>query len=263
MCVTLVYKANNQAPPDETAMQLELKVWGYSLENVPDAHLAECFKRAFRAKRDDFMLKASAVLREWDLYREELVALATVNREHILMLPPGTVTPIHLSAFKARHNLPEDWALGDPYPPESDLYGVPVQRQAVWVANDIPDDPKWHRRTKKPWELYPNESNPARSMVNGREFLWWVDTCKGLDCPGYIIEHKGPGGTWMKQKPCPDHGWKLRGMPVEPLPTAERMPGLPISPDFTPTADEDAAIRASLRHAEPEPVEDEYADLPF
>lgn len=275
----MVYLAQHQNVPEGDALQAEVKVWGYSLEDIPDAHLGECFRRAFAAKRDDYMLKAPAVLREWDAYREELVALATLNRDHLLMLPAPASTPITLKAFRARHNLPADWELGQPYPPESDLYGVPAERPGkVWVEEPVPYDPRWYRRTKKPWELYPTQDRPQRSMVRGVEFVWWVDACVGQACPGYILEHKGPGGVWLEQRPCPDHGWKLKGQPVEPMPVPAYVPRADerTAPAIMP--EEDAYIRARVTQRaeqassvrvdvaellfEVEPADD-YDDIPF
>lgn len=205
-------------------MALEATVWEYALADIPTEHLEECFKRALAGKRDDYLMKATALTVEWDTYHEELRATARANAARVenerLLLGSGSAweRPVTLHEWKGLHNLPEEWNLGDPYPPQSDLYGLPsAQASGEWVMDPVGTlvDSRWHMRRRKPWELYPNQHNPQRKVVAGVEWLWYIEVCPEADnpnahCPGFITEHTGPAGTWEKQMPCPDHSFRLR-----------------------------------------------------
>lgn len=78
-------------------------------------------------------------------------------------------------------------------------------------------EPQWHTREKLPWELYPGPDNPdVRTVRKGNtvlEYRWWIDPCPEAsnpddECPGYIVEHMGPNGEWLKQRECPFHGMR-------------------------------------------------------
>jgi DNA replication protein DnaC len=80
-------------------------------------------------------------------------------------------------------------------------------------------DAGWHTRERLPWELYPSADAPRVSVVKVGperrkiEYRWWVDKCPEVDnpndeCPGYILEHRGPGGEWLHRRECPYHGMR-------------------------------------------------------
>jgi hypothetical protein len=137
--IGLVYSAQGQKLPDGTQLQLDLKVWDYSLESIPTHHLEECCRRALRGKRNDFPLTAAAVNREWDTLVEELRVQAdqhAAQQDNLLKAGHGSLGLMTQAEWKARHNLPAEWKLGDPFPPESDLCGkpVPVKREEVYTC---------------------------------------------------------------------------------------------------------------------------------
>lgn len=137
---------------------VEMKVWDAALDEVPTKHIETLWQRAMKNKRDDFPLRSSQLLKEWDGLKEELreQAQAHANEQHALLKAGhGSLGPIALDDFKARHNLPGDWRLGDPYPPESDLHGKPVPvRKNAESEYFGPRDSHWYRSTKTHLELY-------------------------------------------------------------------------------------------------------------
>lgn len=80
LCIILAYKQANQAPPEGRGLELEIRVWGYSLEDIPTEYLAECLKRALRNKRDDYLLKTTGILNQWDALKVELAAQQAERR---------------------------------------------------------------------------------------------------------------------------------------------------------------------------------------
>lgn len=152
------------APPSGPALEIEVRVWGYSLEDIPDKHLPACFRRAFKRKVDDFMLKASAVTREWVDMKEELVALETVNRDHILMLPAPKGEAMLHSEWRERHKAK--------YPDGCDLrYCVecyrPLREAGAW-----PEGPHWLQGAVPP----PAHEDVSEFGKRRRELVEQVDT---------------------------------------------------------------------------------------
>lgn len=140
-----VYLAQHQHPPKEArALESEVKVWGYSLEDIPDAHLAMCFRRAFKHKTDEFMLKAAAVNREWEALSEELVALQTVNQDHPLMLSGPKKKYTRHADWKVRHK--------ERYPMGCDLENcVECYRPLKGRGNNLFDEgPDWLHGAERP-----------------------------------------------------------------------------------------------------------------
>jgi hypothetical protein len=138
-----------QGKPSETGQALEAVAisFAYALEDIPTHHLEEAFRRAIQTKVDDFPLTAAAVNRA---YQEMIPDLQRQAQDHAAGtgLPPllvsGLAAGMNLQTWKERHNLPQDWRLGDPYPPECDLYDsirlAPVYacltcKDAGWVAD--------------------------------------------------------------------------------------------------------------------------------
>lgn len=73
--------------------------------------------------------------------------------------------------------------------------------------------------------MYPTLANPDVRVVKvgGKkvEFRWWIDVCPEVDnpgdeCPGYILEHLGPAGSLVKQRECPDHGFRWQRSYLSP-----------------------------------------------
>lgn len=199
--------------PDD--IPLMAHVYSEVLEAVPDRYLEVCFKRALKANRTDYVPSTGAVHVQWDMLLEELRAIA---REHArqeeakMRAGHGSPAGMGLAKWKRKHNLPLEWKLGNPYPPESDLYGtggadfVKVELRGpsnVW-------EQYWHAREKKPWEIYPPAESPDVRRVKGmdgveRTFASWLTRCIGDDCPGYYEQHTGPEGRWVKRISCPVH----------------------------------------------------------
>lgn len=108
---------------------LVAKSFAYALEDIPTHWLEEAFKRAIQNKTDDFPLTAAAVNKAYQDFLPELQARAATHsakQEHLLRSGRGSLGVMTLIEWKQRHNLPDEWKLGEPYPPESDLYGKPV-----------------------------------------------------------------------------------------------------------------------------------------
>jgi hypothetical protein len=97
--------------------------FAYALEDIPTQHLRNCFVLAIRAQTDDFPLTAAAVNRQYEELKPDLLRKAQQQQPPALPSGKGYIT---LSQFKERHNLPEEWQLGQPYPETSDLYNAPV-----------------------------------------------------------------------------------------------------------------------------------------
>ena len=107
--------------------------FAYALENVPTRWLEESFRRAIQTKEDDFPITASSVNKAYNELLLELQAREQTQkamREYKLKSGQGGPGLMSIDEFKARHNLPAAWKLGEPYPPESDLYGKPVPPSA-------------------------------------------------------------------------------------------------------------------------------------
>jgi hypothetical protein len=115
--------AHRRTPESGTAADVVAKAFAYALDGIPTSHLEESFTGAIRAQTDDFPLTAAAVNRFYEELKPELVRQG--QQWQPPALPPGQ-SYITLSQFKERHNLPEDWELGQPYPPESDLSSAPL-----------------------------------------------------------------------------------------------------------------------------------------
>lgn len=94
----------------------------------------------------------------------------------------------------------------------SDQQGLPAHQQPGHGAGIRSN--QWWERQKYPWELYPGPSDPRITLIAGVEWRWWIEPCAELlaghedQCPGYILEHTGPGGSWVKEKECPLHGFR-------------------------------------------------------
>lgn len=104
--------------------EVTAKAFAYALEDIPTHHLEACFTRAIRAQTDSFPLDAAAVNRQWEGLKQELL-LAPQEPEQ-LALPVARSGYLTVIEFKAKHNLPDSWETGHPYPPESDLYNKAV-----------------------------------------------------------------------------------------------------------------------------------------
>lgn len=84
---------------------------------------------------------------------------------------------------------------------------------------------EWWERKQTPWELYPPRDNPSVIVHKGVEFRWWVDQCVESDpasvsddvCPGYVVEHQGPGGEWNNYRECPLHGFRWSRELIDPI----------------------------------------------
>ena len=104
-------------------------MWEYALGGIPTHHLEECFRRAVRANDGKFMVLATQINQQYTDMLPELQRAAQANaqqQERLLMSGHGSLGYMSLEEWKARHNLPVEWRLGDPYPPESDLHGAPL-----------------------------------------------------------------------------------------------------------------------------------------
>jgi hypothetical protein len=125
--INAVYLVQGRTPPEGPMLPLMAKTWEVAIGHIPTKHLEECFTRAIRAKTDNFPFSAPEVNRQWEELQQELLRRRDENDGDVILLAPsmGYVT---IQEFKARHSLPPEWKLGDPYPPESDLYQKPVPR---------------------------------------------------------------------------------------------------------------------------------------
>ena len=120
--------AQGKAPDTGEQQEAIAMSFAYALDDIPTHHLSDCFQRAIRRQTDDFHLTAAAVKREYEDMLPELQQQAREAEDtNALRLESGRLNfgYISIPAFKERHNLPPQWKLGDPYPPESDLYGKP------------------------------------------------------------------------------------------------------------------------------------------
>lgn len=118
--------ALGRAPDDGTDQAVIATSFAYALEDIPTCWLEEAFKLAIRNKRDDFMLAATAVNRAYDDMLPEIQRMAEIRANggrRLLGSGEPEQEEMGPRVWKARHNLPEDWRPGDPYPPESDLHG--------------------------------------------------------------------------------------------------------------------------------------------
>jgi hypothetical protein len=226
--ITVAFRLGGRQVPEGQELELEVKVWEYALGDVPTHHLEECFRRAIHAKTDSYMVLATEIRKQ---YQEMLPELAQQAREASdrLALQAGyddADRAMGAREWKEKHNLPATWSPTDGYPPESDLYEHGPDDRLDEAEADIRAHPpkacgrdgRWHVRSKMPWELYPPADNPRVVMAKGmdgkhREFVWWVDECveeinPADRCPGYILEHHGPGGQWINRKECPIHGFR-------------------------------------------------------
>lgn len=104
----------------------EATAWTFALGQIPTQHLEECFKRAISGWMSEYMMPAAAVNKAYHEMIPELQERAEVHggmQEFLLRTGYGSMGYMTLIEWKERHNLPAAWKLGDPYPPESDLYG--------------------------------------------------------------------------------------------------------------------------------------------
>lgn len=105
------------------------QAYEYALEDVPTQHLEEAFHRAVKSKRDNFPISAIDIRTAFTDMLPELAERArahTAALDRQLMAGKGTLTGrMSVVEWKTRHNLPDEWQLGDPFPPESDLCGKP------------------------------------------------------------------------------------------------------------------------------------------
>lgn len=117
-------------PPDSAEQQTAVAMsFAYALEDIPTHHLEACFQRAIREQTDSFHLTAAAVNKVYDEMMPELQRKAqehAAQADYLLQSGQGSLGYTSLVEFKARHNLPASWRLGNPYPPESDLYNKPL-----------------------------------------------------------------------------------------------------------------------------------------
>lgn len=57
------------------------------------------------------------------------------------------------------------------------------------------------------------------------EFRSFVEPCIGLECPGYLLEHSGPNGSWHGQRECPYHGFKWARVRMTDVEKRQEMQG--------------------------------------
>lgn len=210
-------------------LDLEAKVWEYALGDVPTHHLEECFRRAVRAHEGTYMVLATEIRQQYAEMLPELAQQARVASD-TAALQAGRDTAnkaMSLHEWNEKHNLPPGFRkTAEEYPPESDLYEKSPNDQLDALEAEIRAHPprscgrdgRWHFREKNPWEFYPPADQPRVVSAKGmdgrrREFVWWVDECvEEIDinatCPGYVLEHHGPGGQWLSRKECPIHGFR-------------------------------------------------------
>ena len=91
--IGFVYIESHQHAPEPggAAWQAEMHVWRASLTSIPTQHIGTCGQRAMANKRDDYMLKPSAVTREWDYLKEELATRQQQQASKYTALPAGPV----------------------------------------------------------------------------------------------------------------------------------------------------------------------------
>lgn len=96
--------------------------------------------------------------------------------------------------------------------------GTPLPSEQQPSVNGYRDS-SWYERRHHVWDLYPGPDNPRITVVKLKqgdkivpvEYRWWVEPCVEKDggnageCPGYLLEHTGPGGEWVKERECPLH----------------------------------------------------------
>lgn len=123
------------------------EAYSIALEDIPTERLRACFVRAIRGRRDGFPPASGDVLTEWEGLREELRVQGQQHAENELLrlkAGHGSLGLMTLGEFKERHNLPATWKLGQPYPPESDLYEKPLPpRDVPWGGCDRCADAGW------------------------------------------------------------------------------------------------------------------------
>lgn len=100
-----------------------MRSWAFALEDIPTKRLGPAIAAAIRANKTSFQLTTGQVNKAYDDMLPELERLAreqaAQNQPRRLAGPePKYVSP---ADFRAKHNLPPDWKLGDPYPEGSDL----------------------------------------------------------------------------------------------------------------------------------------------
>lgn len=148
--ITLLDLTQGRTPFEGGALDTVARSWQMALEDIPTHHLEECFRRALKAKRDDFPLSAPAVNRAYDDYKPELLRQAQAHaaeQERLLEAGHGSLDRMTLDEWKTRHNLPAEWKLGDPFPPESDLHGkrVPMPVQGPIITCELCYNDGWTR----------------------------------------------------------------------------------------------------------------------
>lgn len=147
--ITILDLAQGRTPFEGGALDTVARSWQMAIEDIPTHHLEECFKRALKAKRDDFPIAAPAVNKAYDEYKPELLRQAQENaatQDRLLMSGHGSLDRMTIEEWKSRHNLPATWKLGDPFPPESDLHNKPLpQKTEVVYACQRCLDAGWTR----------------------------------------------------------------------------------------------------------------------
>ena len=148
--------AHRKTPESGSVAEVTAKAFAYALEDIPTSHLEACFTRAIRAQTDNFPLGAAAVVRQWEGLGQEL--LRNPPEPDVLALPVARSGYLSLVDWKAKHNLPEAWQLGQPYPPESDLYNRPVPGE---LAHEQPRY-SCHRCLDAGWTRIPYDARTLR-----------------------------------------------------------------------------------------------------
>lgn len=141
--------AQGRKPDEGESLTALASSFAYVLDAIPTQHLEECFKRAIQHNTSDFLLAASAVLREYQAMLPELQRQAqshALGQEYQLRAGHGSLGYMGIEEWKTRHNLPAGWnpLSGEPYPPESDLCGAPVpQPVEEYYRCEVCKDARW------------------------------------------------------------------------------------------------------------------------
>jgi hypothetical protein len=142
MLISAAYLTQGQGVPAD--IEQMVTAYGYALEDIPDQHLAECFRWAIKAKRDSYVVRTSEVLAQYDELKLELLR---APQDTAPALPSPAIERYHLDEWKRKHNLPAEWRMGEPYPQDSDLYATwsdtgfavgqkpPGKREAIACGN--------------------------------------------------------------------------------------------------------------------------------
>lgn len=137
LLITQCYLTQGQGVPDD--IELMVTAYGYALEDIPDKHLSECFRRAIKAKRDSYVVRASEVLTQYDELKTERLTQPVVDEQRPALQGPAP-DRMTWDDFRGKHNLPPQWRPGQPYPPGSDLFGrdnEAADRRAAVLGGDV------------------------------------------------------------------------------------------------------------------------------